>query len=446
MSRWKTMTLSGWGQTAQAAVDVARPERLKDLHDAVLEGGHLLAHGLGRSYGDEALPTHGSKAILLHRLDRLISFDDSTGLLVAEAGISFNELLRIFLPRGWMLPVAPGTAFVTLGGAIANNVHGKNHPAMGALSKHIDWLDLLLVDGRTLRCSRTENAELFMATLGGLGLTGIITRAALRLLKVPGQAMAVTSHRVGGLERLLREFRDLPAGDPYAVAWIDALAGGGALGRGIFERAHHVDMRVPPYKEKGPTLPVALPNITLNPLSIGVFNRLRYAWVGRAHPTVHIMHARQFFYPLDRIAHWNRMYGKRGFHQFQAVIGEAQADAGIRQLLEIISASRQASFLAVLKRMGGPDEGLLSFAKPGFTLALDFPNTPETPALIRRLIDATRNHDGRVYLAKDSLLTAQDFAAMYPQAQTFKDLTLSVDPGQRLRSQMALRLDLRSAS
>lgn len=446
MSRWRHLTLAGWGRTSHVAVEAARPERLSELRAAVLEGGPLLAHGLGRSYGDNPLPPAGAKAILLHRLNRLISFDETTGELVAEAGITFAELMRIFLPRGWLVPVSPGTAFVTLGGALANNVHGKNHPSMGALSRHVQWLDLLKPDGVELRLSRTQNPQLFFATLGGIGLTGIIVRACVKLLKVPGRAMAVTQHRVKNLDEMLAAFRTQPESDPFAVAWLDALASGSALGRGIYERAHPSEHRVKPYSGKGPSLPFALPNFALNPLSIGVFNKLRYAAVGRAKPTLHFVPAEKFFYPLDSIRHWNHMYGKRGFHQFQAVIPDAAADVGIRALLTAISASRKASFLAVLKRLGGEDESLLSFAMPGFILALDFPNDPGVPELIQKLIGLTRDHGGRVYLAKDSLLRADDFAAMYPRLGEFRAALEQADPGARMASLMAQRLNLRRAA
>jgi decaprenylphospho-beta-D-ribofuranose 2-oxidase len=442
MTRWAEKKLAGWGRTSEAAVKVARPERLADLHKAVKDTPKLLAHGLGRSYGDEALPPDSAKAILLHKLDRLLSFDEATGLLTAEAGVMLAAIQSLFLPRGWAVPVMPGTGFVTLGGAIANDVHGKNHLFAGSFGRHVEWLDLLLPSGEEQRLSRTEAPDLFRATLGGLGLTGIIVRAGLRLMGVPGQAMQVTVQKCADLDSLFAAFETAPATDEYRVAWVDGMARGENLGRGVFERAHFVAAEVKPPRP-GPAFPCDLPGFVLNPVTIGLFNRFHYA---KAANGTHTVPAARFFHPLDRIGNWNRMYGKRGFHQFQAVIPKESAPAGIRQCLETISQSRRASFLAVMKQLGEAGEGLLSFPLSGYTLALDFPHGPGVDDLLRSLIRITHTHGGRVYLAKDSALAAEDFTSMYPDAEKFRRLCREIDPEGKMSSQMALRLGLRSAT
>lgn len=442
---WKTKTLAGWGRTSTATVPVARPERHDDLHRALATAGPLTVHGEGRSYGDAAVPTPDSRALLLNRLDRFLSFDEATGLLTCEAGATLASIQRHFLPLGWALPVTPGTSFVALGGAIANDVHGKNHVTAGTLGRHVAWLDLLLPSGEEVRVSRTENAPLFFATLGGLGLTGIIRRVGLHLVRVPGASLAVTQHKVKNLDALFAACETIPAEDDHDVVWLDAMARGKRMGRGILERAHFVNA---PAKDvrPGPGLPVNFPNFALNPLSIWLFNQLYYNFTAPAQPRTRVQPAMKFFYPLDSIGNWNRMYGKRGFHQFQAVIPRENAFAGIRSLLEAISASRRASFLAVVKRTGEAGEGLLSFPFAGYTLALDFPNAPGVEDFLRGLVRVTRDQGGRVYLAKDSVITPADFAAMYPQHARFREISRSVDPEGRLTSRMAVRLGLRGTT
>jgi decaprenylphospho-beta-D-ribofuranose 2-oxidase len=444
MSTSRAMFLTGWGRTHIASTIAYRTLTTAEVPALINSQRQLTAHGLGRSYGDVALPPVGEATLITTVLDGLISFDEATGLLVAEAGVSFKTLLEIFLPRGWLIPVAPGTSYVTLGGAIANNVHGKNHPVNGALSRHIEWVEVATADGQVQRFSRTQNPQFFFATLGGLGLTGIILRAALRLQKVPGSCMAVTQHRCKNLDELMAAFKDKPASDDYAVAWLDALGKGARLGRSIFERANVCAGAAPVNLEGGPAVPLDLPSFALNPLTVGVFNRLRYALVGRAQPTLHTLPIGKFFYPLDRIRHWNRLYGLRGFHQFQCVIPDSAPADALSKLLEKISSSSRASFLAVLKRLGGEDESLLSYALPGWVVALDFPASAGVEEFLQSLIKLTRDAGGRIYLAKDSVLQADDFAAMYPRLPEFRAALAALDPTEKFTSQMALRLGLRS--
>jgi len=440
----KELTLSGWGNSHETATLAARPERLSEVRELMQGEGPLLAHGLGRSYGDAPLAPVGGKTVLMTRLNRFISFDEISGELVAEGGVSFAEIISLFGPRGWMVPVSPGTAFVTLGGAIANDVHGKNHPDAGTLGKHIGWIDLLLPSGEIKRVSRTEHAMLFFATLGGIGLTGIIVRASLKLKAVPGGMMQVTRQRTNNLDDTLAAFAATSSADPYAVAWMDVLQSGAQLGRGIFERAHPVAGPWPKPPVALP-MPINLPGFVLNPASIALFNKLRYNWVGPKMAKQVLLPTRQFMYPLDRILNWNRMYGKRGFRQFQAVIPTEQAPVGLRKLLEAIASSRQGSFLAVLKRLGEESEGLLSFPKAGFTLALDFPCNPGLGELLTHLEKVTLEHSGRLYLAKDSALSPTGFAAMYPRLPEFRKVLEEIDPTGKIDSLMARRLKIRGS-
>lgn len=442
MSMLAPTSLTGWGRTSSATVPTARPERLADLPPP---GAPLTIAGMGRSYGDAAVPVEGGQALLLHRLDRILSFDARTGDVVAEGGVLLRDLVDTFLPKGWMIAVSPGTAIVTLGGAIAQDVHGKNHITQGSFGRHVQWIDLRVASGDVLRVSRSENPEIFFATLGGIGLTGIILRACVRLRAVPGQAMRVTGQRRSSLESMLEAFAELPAEDDYAVAWLDCVARGKHMGRGIFESARHVEAKTAAPHKTGPSLPLDFPSFALNPLSIGIFNTLRYYWVGTHAKKTHDLATQTFLFPLDAIGNWNRMYGKRGFHQFQAVVPREDGPESLRKLLEEISRSRRASFLAVLKRHGDEGEGLLSFPRPGYTLALDFPNARGADELIRKLIRITRDVGGRIYLAKDSLMSPDDLAAMYPRLPLFRQVIDRLDPAGQMTSRMAVRLGLRGA-
>lgn len=443
MTGWKSYTHSGWGHTSATTAPTARPERLRELLATPLShSGPLLAVGMNRSYGDAAVPAPGGQAVLMQKMDRFTSFNPENGLLEAEAGVTFGEIVRTFLPHRWMLPVTPGTSFVTLGGAIANDVHGKNHEVNGTLGRHIAYIDLLLPSGELRRLTRNDDADLFAATIGGLGLTGIIVRAGLFLQPVAGGCVQVEKHRCHDLDDMFAAFDSTPAPYDHTVAWIDALARGSQLGRGVYERGHYVAGPLPP-PERQKNMPVYLPGLALNHLSIKAFNALYYRLAAQEMPRTQVISAMKFLYPLDSITNWNRMYGRRGFHQFQCLIPQATAFAGIRQLLESISRSGRGSFLAVLKRMGAEGEGLLSFPMPGYTLALDFPNSRGVEGLMRQLIDITRGHGGRIYLAKDSQITADDFAAMYPRLPAYIEALHRADPSGQMSSLLAQRLGLR---
>jgi decaprenylphospho-beta-D-ribofuranose 2-oxidase len=449
---WKTLEITGWGRTHRATVAACRPERTATAEAAMTQGfdgssggssdGGILAFGGGRSYGDAPL-NHGGQVVLTERLNRMVSFDPADGTLVCEPGVTFDDLMTVFLPRGFVAPTTPGTAFATIGGAVANDVHGKNHDRVGSFGDHVRWLDLLLPSGEVVRTSPDERPDLFAATIGGVGLTGIILQVCFRLLPAPSSCVVVQERRMPDLDAFIDGLEQARATAAYSVGWIDGLARGAALGRGILEIADpaHCDPATVA-RTKVRKVPVDLPGIVLNPVSIGLFNHAYYHRIPSTGRT-RTVPMRQFFYPLDAIRDWNRIYGRRGFYQFQCVIPDVEARAGLHGLLRLISDARSGSFLAVLKTLGGEGRGMLSFPMKGYTLALDFPRRAGVEELLTRLTATTLDHGGRVYLAKDALLDADSFARMYPRLDEFRGVLERIDPGRRLQSDLARRLNIR---
>lgn len=440
----KRERLSGWGRHPAAEARVLRPERYRDLERPEAA---CLPRGLGRSYGDAAFDADGT-VLSTARLDRLLAFDPATGLLEAEGGVRFDDLLRTFLPRGWFPPVTPGTKFVTLGGALAADVHGKNHHVDGSLGRHAAWLELFPPAGGRLRCSSREEAEAFHATLGGMGLTGVIGAAAIRLRPVESPAMVVRHAGAADLEALFRLLSDPAPEEPYTVAWIDCLSKGAKLGRGVFMAGRHAgrgELGAPgvgaaEVPEPRFTLPFDLPGFVLNRASVGLFNAL-YHWARSRKARPFLSGFDPFFYPLDAVRDWNRLYGRSGFVQYQCVLPSAASFEGMKALLEIVSTAGQASFLAVLKRFGPGDPGPLSFPMEGYTLALDLPWRGEpTAALLARLDARVASDGGRVYLAKDAHLGPDAFRAMYPRFGEWLAVKRRLDPESRIQSSLSRRL------
>ncbi len=440
---WRHGVFAGWGRVARAEMDAARPERLSDLAQALAAAGRrgIIVYAGGRSYGDAAL-NGGGQAILTRRLDRLLDFDPASGVVVAEAGVSFEDLRRVLLPRGFLSPVTPGTAFATLGGAVANDVHGKNQDHAGNFGRHLAWLELMLPSGETRRLMPDD--RLFKATLGGLGLTGIVVAVALKMMRVPSRFVTLQERRVRDLDEFLEALEEVRRTSAYSVGWIDALAQGRQLGRGIVESADpappapHDRYREAPARN----LPMGLLSMALNPLSIGLFNALYWRRVPAGGRARRVPYDR-FLYPLDAIAGWDRLYGRRGFHQFQCLLPEATSRLALRSLLETCVGSRAAPFLGVLKTMGQEGTGLLSFGGRGHTLALDFPARPGIDDLLVRLERVVLDHGGRIYLAKDARMSAAGFAVMYPRLSEFRAILAEVDPEGRMMSDLARRLDIR---
>lgn len=391
--------------------------------------GLALPLGNARSYGDSCL-NDGGVLFAARPLDRFVAFDPSSGILTCEAGVLFSDILDLVVPQGWFLPVTPGTRFVTVGGAIANDVHGKNHHRAGTFGHHVLAFELLRTDGTRLHCSPEENSDWFRATVGGLGLTGVVTWATIRLRRIQGPWMSGESHKFGNLDEFFSLSRASDRDYEYTVSWIDCVARGSSLGRGLFSRANHAPA-CPDARPRPPArhlaMPLTPPMSLVNGWSLKAFNTLYYHRQRRraAHATVHYQ---PFFYPLDGITHWNRMYGPRGFLQYQCVIPPDAAEDAIRELIEAISRSGSGSFLAVLKQFGEqPSPGMLSFVRPGTTLALDFPNQGGgTFALLDRLDAITAAAGGAVYPAKDARMSASHFRQYFPAIDTFEGY---VDPG-----------------
>ncbi|WP_293396625.1 FAD-binding oxidoreductase [Nevskia sp.] len=379
----------------------------------------LLPHGLGRSYGDSCLNSGG--ALLGTRgLDRYIAFDRDSGVIEVEAGVSLGEIIELALPQGWFPAALPGTRFVTVGGAIANDVHGKNHHRAGSFGHQLLGFELLRSDGQVLHCSPTTNADLFAATIGGLGLTGLIRSATLQLQKAPGSWIRGSSERFGSLAEFFALSAAAEAASAYTVAWIDSSATGASTGRGIFIRGNHAEGPSSTATPKNIRLPFTPPLSLINPLTLAAFNALYYR---RPAATARdaLWHWQPFFHPLDAVQEWNRIYGPRGFYQYQCVVPMQDAEGVIGEMLQRIAASKLGSFLVVLKTFGSmAARGMMSFPRPGATLAIDFPNRgAQTLALLDALDALTMAAGGAVYPAKDARMSAAAFRQYFPQWQAF---------------------------
>lgn len=444
------LSLSGWGRLSSEESPAYRPESWRAVANAVLSAPEptIALRGLGRSYGDSAL-NGGGAVLLTERLGRILALDEEGLAVTCEGGTSLARLLSFLLPRGYFLPVVPGTRFVTVGGALAADVHGKNHHVDGTIGRHVEELTLLLASGEILRCSPGENPEAFDATIGGMGLTGVVLSARLKLLRLETPIVKVVKRRARNLDELLSRLDEEERLGRYSVAWIDGLARGRSLGRGVLMRGDHLPLAELPRgraasgelpESAGPSVPFDAPPFLLGPASISAFNALFHA-AGRDGTALSGLGS--FFFPLDRVGAWNRLYGKRGFVQYQALLPRETAAEGCRRLLEEISRERAASFLAVLKTTGEAGRGLLSFPRPGVTLALDVPNVgARLRPLARRLDEIVLKSGGRLYLAKDALADAAAFAAMYPDLPRFRAARARLDPRGRFSSTQARRLGL----
>lgn len=442
--------LAGWGMIRRQRCDVYRPaspaEGVRMVRHAPTT---IIARGLGRAYGDSAINEQG--AVVEQRgLGCFIAFDADTGLLECEAGVSLADIIEVFLPRGWFLPTTPGTKYVTIGGAIAADIHGKNHHRVGSFGGFVEDLRLLLASGEIVRCSRHEHAELFFATLGGMGLTGVIITARVRLVRVPSGFVAVDYTKTTSLDETFAVFERGDATHEHSVAWVDCLARGQTLGRGIVMQGNWADvaalaprLRGAPFalpRKRRLRVPFVPPVTPLSRFTVYGFNACFYLKHANGRK---VIDCDTFFYPLDAIDHWNRLYGSRGFVQYQAFFPRDTSRAGLRELLARIAEAGAASFLAVLKSCGEADGGLLSYLEPGHTLALDMPYHPRTtPALCRDLDAILLKHGGRLYLAKDALTDAATLRSMYPRLPEFQRIKKQVDPECRFSSSQARRLGI----
>jgi len=440
--------LTGWGRTMAVQAERATPsttDELADLLSPTGPGHGVIARGLGRSYGDPA-QVAGGTVVDLSAFSAISAVDERTHAITVGAGVSIDTLLHHILPLGYFVPVTPGTRRVTIGGAIAADIHGKNHHVDGSFASHVVSMDLVTPVG-VMTVTRDRDPELFWATAGGMGLTGIVTAATITLLPIASTMVSVDTTRHRNLDEVMAAMVDGDHRYRYSVAWVDCMTSGATMGRGVLTRGDHA----PADRGRPPTtiptgasvaVPFNAPPGLLNRLSITAFNE---AWF-RAAPKERlggIESISTFFHPLDGVANWNRLYGPRGFVQYQFAVPDA-ASATVATAIERLAASKVPSFLAVLKRFGAGNRGPLSFPTAGWTLALDLPvGPPALPAVLDDLDDLIAAAGGRIYLAKDARLNPAYLETMYPALAEFRRVADRVDPERRLTSDLDRRLNVR---
>ena len=446
---WAKKELAGWGRLPVVEELCTRPEDRRALQRALedREGDSVLPYGAGRSYGDAALNREG-RGIVTTRLDRMLDFDPETGWLRVEAGVTLDEILEIFVPRGWFPPVVPGTQFVTVGGAVGCNIHGKNHHVAGSWGDHVRRVEILTASGDIVVCDDDHNEDLFWATVGGMGMTGLILSMEVQLRPIESPAIEMESIRVENLDQFFEVSAD-SKDFTHVVSWIDCVATGDAMGRGVFMRGRHASGAVE--YEKGPMERLASTlksvadgrifesNWLLNRATIRLGNELYFRKEPKGR-TERLVHYEPFFFPLDAVEHWNYVYGERGFLQYQCVVPERDA---IRAILEEITDTSMASFLAVIKEFGERTHTGLSFPEPGITLALDFPNYGDRLfELLERLDAIVVESGGKVYLGKDARLSRENFRKMYSEWEEWREVRDEWDPEGVFASDLGRRLGL----
>jgi FAD/FMN-containing dehydrogenase len=443
--------LHGWGRYPVFESELSTPASTEAVRALATTSADFIARGNGRAYGDAAIGTEST--ISMRGLDRVRSFDPATGRIVVDAGILLADIIATFLPQGFFPKVTPGTRFVTIGGAIAADIHGKNHHSAGGFGDHLESLVLSTVDGGIIRASRDENADVFWATVGGMGLTGVILEATFCLKRVETGWIRQKTVVGSDLASTMAIF-EAHSDDTYSVAWIDCLARGAKLGRSLVylgEHARSEDLDKAGLAAKGVfpgiakrprlSVPFSLPNFVLNPLSVAAFNETYFRLGARKAGGEFIVDAAPYFFPLDGIGNWNRIYGPRGFVEHQCVIPTKNAEAALSEMLGLITAKGNASFLAVLKKLG-PASGLMSFPLEGYTLALDIAVKPDLFPFLDALDKIVVKAGGRLYLAKDARQSRETFEASNPGLERFREVRRTVDPSGRMSSRLSRRLGL----
>ncbi|MBL0937492.1 MAG: FAD-binding oxidoreductase [Gemmatimonadaceae bacterium] len=433
--------VTSWGHTryGEGQVFTARTaDHVAEIFGS-LKGSTIVARGLGRSYGDCCI-NDGAAMVDMVSHDRVLEIDGRQGRVVCEAGVSLRQLASIAHHHGWRLPVYPGTGFVTVGGAIANDIHGKEQHVAGTFGHHVLWIDLLTPDGLIRRVSTADDAELFAATVGGVGLTGIILRAAIQLAAVESHAIRVEERRCSDIESIASALESGASRYPSMVAWLDLMSEG--PGRGILEFAEPVDSPVSDVRLRGTIdLPFRFPEFAINGISMRVFNALVYHRIASG-GRVRVLHRNQLVFPLDALGEWHRAYGKRGLFQFQCCVPTVGAVSTFMQMRDELVRAGIGSTLAVMKWVGKRGAGTLSFTRPGLSLAMDFPGGSATVALIHRLQQLVVRAQGTVYLAKDACLRPEEYRTMYEEAGEFARLLERVDPQRLMQSDMSRRLTM----
>lgn len=445
--KFEEMELSGFGKYPKAKCKVTRPAGIEDLKEYLKEGA-MVGRGLGRSYGDAAINKGGFVAESIH-MNRFLAFDESTGILRCEAGVTYENLLDTFVLRGWFPPVTPGTKYVTMGGAIASDVHGKNHHKAGSISSFVLSFNILTASGKVMKCSREENSDLFWATVGGMGLTGFILDCEIKLRKIESPYIDSKAVKLGNLNALFDKFEEYDADYHYSVAWMDIVATGSSYGRNVLFLGNHSKLDELPEKlklrskekhiEKKISVPFEIPFSTLNKVTISLFNSMIYM---TSKNKENFEHYDKYFYPLDSILNWNHIYSKSGLIQYQLNIPEDRGKEAVDKLLHKVVSFGGGSFLAVLKKMGD-QEGILSFPFRGYTLSMDFPVKKGTIEMCRKLDEIVLDYGGRTYLTKDSILDEVTFKKMYKGLwEKWMDIKIKYDPENKFTSSLGRRIGL----
>jgi FAD/FMN-containing dehydrogenase len=439
--------ISNWGNYPKIKVEELSFSTPSQLENIIKENKGMIARGMGRCYGDASLSNQ--HIINTLKFDKIIEFDIQSGIFEAQSGISFDTILEFIIPKGWFLPVTPGTKYITLGGAVASDIHGKNHHAEGSFSRHILNMQIITHEGKTLTCSPRENEDLFWATCGGMGLTGIIQTVRFQLKKIETSFIKQIQVKAKNLDHIIELFEKYQ-NYTYSMAWIDCLKGGNSFGRSIMMAGEHALLEdLKPEQKSNPLIlaskpkliiPFDFPNFALNTLSVKAFNFLYYN-IHASGISEKIIPYNPFFYPLDSILHWNRMYGKKGFVQYQFVLPLENSRKGLVEILSKIRKRGMGSFLAVLK-LFGEQENLISFPMKGYTLALDFPVQKGLFPFLDELDEIVLSYQGRLYLTKDARMKSEVFHKSYPQLKNFQNTLLKYSPEASFSSLQSERLSL----
>jgi decaprenylphospho-beta-D-ribofuranose 2-oxidase len=432
-----TAAISGWGGYPTQEAQVITPLSISAYKAQLEHRPSLIARGMGRSYGDSA---NAATVLQTTYCDHFVAFDTATGLLTVEAGVTLRDILKVTVKHGWFLSVTPGTSFVTVGGAIASDVHGKNHHGAGTFGQHVVSMTVLLGTGEVVTTSPTQLPDLFHATCGGMGLTGVILTATIQLIPIKSAYIKQRTIKAGSIEEACEAF-EANSTSTYSVAWIDCLTTGKHLGRSVLMVGEHSDSGGLDLTVKAPiTVPIHTPAALLNSMTMRAFNGAY--WAKAAHNKCQTIPLLPYFYPLDTIGGWNKLYGKAGFVQYQFVLPKADGVANMRKVLAQIAQSGAGSFLAVLKQFGPANQNLLSFPIEGYTLALDFKMSPSVIDLLHKLDDMVADMDGRVYLTKDAVMREASFKTTYPKWQEFESARQKYGAIGKFASAQSKRLGL----
>ncbi len=445
--RSETLKLSGWGNYPQMDCNVISPGHISDISRIFDDTSKMIARGLGRSYSDQAI---GETVIPMTPVNRIISFDPDKGVLHCEAGLSLEEIIEIFTPRGWFPFITPGTRFVTVGGAIANDVHGKAHHVDGSFIESVLSLEILTGKGEILEISRKKHPDLFNATFGGLGLTGIILSAKIKLRKIETTFFKQKAFAVNNITEMFDIMEQADSEYDYSVAWVNPLAQGQNLGKGVITVGNAAGLNDLPEELRstplivaprpGLNVPFFLPDITLNAITLRVLNQVIHYVQNSSRE---LAHYNKFFYPLDAINNWNRGYGKRGFIQYQFVVPEQDGRQRMKELVEMVAKSGCNPFLNVLKKFGAKPGGLIAFPMAGYNFAIDFPLSKELLAFTKKLDQAVLERGGRVYAGKDGVTDGATFHKMYGKnLEKFLKIRKKYDPNGKFSSSISKRLQL----